>query len=118
VCLIPEVPFALDGPRGLAAFIRQKLADRGHAVICVAEGAGQDLLGGTAGTDASGNPLLADVGAWLKTELKKRVKDADIKYIDPSYMIRATPTTAADRVLCKVRGGGEGGRGGEGWGVF
>ena len=102
VCLIPEVPFALDGGRGLAAFLRKKLAERGHAVLCVAEGAGQDLLGTAGGTDASGNPLLADSGAWLKNQLKSRIPDADIKYIDPSYMIRATPTIAADRVYCKI----------------
>jgi 6-phosphofructokinase 1 len=102
VCLIPEVPFALDGQRGLAAFLRKKLADRGHAVVCIAEGAGQDLLGTAGGTDASGNPLLSDIGAWLKRELKTRINDADIKYIDPSYMIRATTTTASDRVYCKI----------------
>ena len=103
VCLIPEVPFALGGRRGLASFVQRALDERGHAVICVAEGAGQDVVGGGEhAADASGNPILADVGAWLKSELKKRVPGVDVKYIDPSYMIRATPTNAADRVLCKI----------------
>lgn len=80
--------------------------------MCVAEGAGQDLLsGGAAGAggpaatverDASGNPILADVGPWLKAELKKGIPEADVKLIDPSYTIRSVAANSADRVLCKV----------------
>jgi len=83
---------------------------RGHAVICVAEGAGQDLLAAAgkvaAGTDASGNPILADVGQYLRGELKRlcTAGDApiDVKYIDPSYLVRSVPTIASDRVYAKV----------------
>ncbi|GFH23138.1 phosphofructokinase family protein, partial [Haematococcus lacustris] len=79
----------------------------GHAVVCVAEGAGQDLLAGHKGTDASGNPILADIGPFLRSGFKKYFKgEADIKYIDPTYMIRAIPTTANDRVYCTVLGQG------------
>lgn len=88
ICLIPEVPFALHGENGMFAFLDKVLSEKGHAVICVAEGAGQDLLAkGEQQTDASGNPILQDVGLWLKSKIKKQFKDVDIKYIDPSMLI-------------------------------
>ncbi len=63
----------------------------------------QDILAtGEQATDASGNPILLDVGLWMRNELKEHFKDADIKYIDPSYMIRSTPTISSDRIYCKV----------------
>lgn len=96
MCLIPEVPFSLAGKGGLIAHVSKIIEKKGHAVVCVAEGAGQDLLSGSGGggpasveRDASGNPILADVGPWLKAELKKGIPDADIKLIDPSYTIRS-----------------------------
>lgn len=63
----------------------------------------QDILAqGETNTDASGNPILKDVGSWLRNEMKAYFKDADIKYIDPSYMIRSVPTNSGDRIYCKV----------------
>eukprot|EP00197_Chlamydomonas_leiostraca_P002149 CAMPEP_0202858042 /NCGR_PEP_ID=MMETSP1391-20130828/732_1 /ASSEMBLY_ACC=CAM_ASM_000867 /TAXON_ID=1034604 /ORGANISM="Chlamydomonas leiostraca, Strain SAG 11-49" /LENGTH=533 /DNA_ID=CAMNT_0049536911 /DNA_START=71 /DNA_END=1672 /DNA_ORIENTATION=+ len=105
-CLIPEVNFKLTGDSGLFKYLEEVIKAKGHCVVCVAEGAGQDLLddGGVTGTDASGNPILRDIGAYLKGEMKKweYFKDADIKYIDPTYMIRAIPTTSTDRIYCKI----------------
>lgn len=102
-CLIPEVPFRLEGPTGLFAYLERVIEAKGHCVICVAEGAGQDILhDGSEGKDASGNPILKDVGIWLKKEIKAHFGDADLKYIDPTYMIRAIPTTSTDRIYCKV----------------
>lgn len=41
------------------AYIDRLLKEKGHCVICVAEGAGQDILSdGAEGRDASGNPIL------------------------------------------------------------
>ncbi|KAG1673415.1 hypothetical protein FOA52_002180 [Chlamydomonas sp. UWO 241] len=98
--LIPEVPFKL---KGLMKHLEGVLKNKGHCVLCVAEGAGQDMLGdGTDGKDASGNPILKDIGTFLKKELKEHFQDADIKYIDPTYMIRAIPTTSGDRIYCKI----------------
>ena len=63
----------------------------------------QDLLAsGDVQRDASGNPILKDSGVWLKNEIKSHYKDADIKYIDPSYLIRSIPTTSVDRIYCKA----------------
>jgi 6-phosphofructokinase len=83
--LIPEVPFKLYGENGMFGYLEKVLSEKGHAVLCVAEGAAQDLLAtGEQRTDASGNPILKDVGVWLKDQMKAHMKDVDVKYIDPS----------------------------------
>lgn len=103
--LIPEVPFSLDGENGLLAVIEQRLASRGHAVVIVAEGAGQDLIPTTGHTmDASGNKLHADIGLFLKDVIirhfgEKKI-DMNLKYIDPSYLIRSVPAAPEDRIFC------------------
>lgn len=106
--LIPESPFALDGDNGLITSLKRRLASRGHAVIVVAEGAGQDLLTADNGTDASGNKKLADIGIYLKDKIGEALKadniEYSIKYIDPSYIIRSTPTTAGDSIYCAQLG--------------
>jgi 6-phosphofructokinase 1 len=108
VVLIPEVPFTLDGPHGLLEYVRQRVADRGNAVVVVAEGAGQDLLGGggdlTEDRDASGNKKLRDIGPFLRTRLTEHFAQAgvetSIRYIDPSYAIRSVPANPYDSVYC------------------
>ena len=101
LCLIPEVPFEMNGAM---AHIERRVRERGHAVVVVAEGAGQDILGADAETDASGNPILKDVGPFMRDEIKKHFKKigdpADVKYIDPSYMIRAQATIPSDKIYC------------------
>lgn len=104
VCLIPEVPFTL--PK-LIDHVRSILAAKDHCVICVAEGAGQDIVqDGATGTDASGNPILKDIGPYLREILMREFGSMDVKYIDPSYMIRSIPTITTDRIYCKVLGQG------------
>jgi 6-phosphofructokinase 1 len=102
--LIPEVPFALEGPGGLLEQLLYRLSKRKSAVIVVAEGAGQDLIHAGAGTDASGNKKLGDIGIFLNEKInaffKKRNFDASLKYIDPSYLIRSVPANAADNFYC------------------
>jgi 6-phosphofructokinase 1 len=105
--LIPEVPFDLDGPRGLLPLLEKRLAARQHAVIAVAEGAGQHLLKEEAaqlGTDASGNPRLADIGTHLRSAIQAyfqtRGVPVNVRYIDPSYMIRSAPAIPTDSVFC------------------
>ena len=102
--LIPEVPFELDGPRGLLEQLRYRLAKRKSAVIVVAEGAGQELLKASVGADASGNKKLGDIGSFLKERIAaffaERKMAASMKYIDPSYMIRSVPANAADNFYC------------------
>lgn len=102
--LIPEVPFALDGERGFLNVLRQRIERRGHAVIVVAEGAGQDLLAASSGTDASGNTKLQDIGIYLKQRINDYFasigKECNLKYIDPSYEIRSVPANPFDSVYC------------------
>lgn len=103
--MIPEVPFDLDGPRGLLEALRYRLAHRGSAVLVVAEGAGQDLMNIVPGeTDASGNKRYGDIGLFLKDRIgsffKERRMEVNVKYIDPSYIVRSVPANAQDNVFC------------------
>ncbi len=106
--LVPEVPFHLHGEKGLLKNLEKRLERRGHAVICVAEGAGQELLEASQETDPSGNIKLGDIGRFLKSEInthfKKLGKDITLKYIDPSYTIRCAPANPSDSVYCLLLG--------------
>ncbi len=106
--LIPEVRFALHGEGGLLPALEERLAKRHHAVIVVAEGAGQYLMQETGQKDSSGNIILQDIGGYLQKEIKAYFREKDfpvvIKYIDPSYMVRAVPANAHDRVYCGFLG--------------
>ncbi|XP_010924464.1 ATP-dependent 6-phosphofructokinase 3 [Elaeis guineensis] len=110
-CLIPESPFYLEGKGGLFEYIEKRLKENGHMVIVVAEGAGQDLIAESLRSmqheDASGNKLLDDVGFWLSQKIKdhftrKQMMVINLKYIDPTYMIRAIPSNASDNVYCTL----------------
>jgi 6-phosphofructokinase 1 len=106
-CLIPEVPFALDGERGLLAALERRILQRAHAVIVVAEGAGQDLLDAEGETrDASGNLKLKDIGLFLCGKIAAHFKAANIpatlRYFDPNYIIRSVPADAEDSMLCDL----------------
>ena len=103
--LIPEVPFKLEGEQGFLQALKDRILNRGHALIAVAEGAGQDLLaGGAEKTDASGNVLHKDIGLFLKdritTYFKQQGIPINLKYIDPSYIIRSVPANSEDSLLC------------------
>ncbi|KAK6116842.1 hypothetical protein DH2020_049408 [Rehmannia glutinosa] len=106
-CLIPESPFYLEGNGGLFEYIEKTLKVNGHMVIVIAEGAGQELLAAKNEQDASGNKLLQDVGLWISQKIKDHFGKQDrlpitLKYIDPTYMIRAIPSNAADNVYCTL----------------
>jgi 6-phosphofructokinase 1 len=105
--LIPEVPFRLEGERGFLAALKRRIQKRGHAVIVVAEGAGQDLLkAGDKSRDASGNVKLKDIGLFLRQEIEAYFKAEGIpmtmRYFDPSYMIRSVPANSEDTILCDL----------------
>lgn len=126
LCLIPEVPVVLDGEHGLLPHVARTLDRKGHCVIVVAEGAGQDLFNDELGKDASGNAKLQEIGIYLRDVIKAyfgkgkrylRPQDSDdtgevakrevtIKYIDPSYMIRSVPANSFDSYDCTVLANG------------
>lgn len=110
-CLIPESPFYLEGKGGLYEYIEKRLKENEHMVLVVAEGAGQELIAESMRfvdhEDASGNKLLLDVGLWLSQKIKDHFASSGkmqitLKYIDPTYMIRAIPSIASDNVYCTL----------------
>ena len=104
-CLVPEVSFALDK---FLAELKRRLERRSHAVIVVAEGAGQDLLAKTAERDASGNVKYGDIGSFLRDSIKDYFHrsgiEISLKYIDPSYTIRSVPANTHDSAFCLLLG--------------
>jgi 6-phosphofructokinase 1 len=112
--LIPEVPLRLEGENGFLRCLERRLAERSHAVVVVAEGAGQELCVDPPGapgdrqTDASGNVRLKDIGLVLKDRITRHFQegsragafDLTLKYIDPSYQIRSVPASPGDSVFC------------------
>eukprot|EP00581_Thalassiosira_minuscula_P009899 CAMPEP_0183709164 /NCGR_PEP_ID=MMETSP0737-20130205/5261_1 /TAXON_ID=385413 /ORGANISM="Thalassiosira miniscula, Strain CCMP1093" /LENGTH=533 /DNA_ID=CAMNT_0025937181 /DNA_START=28 /DNA_END=1629 /DNA_ORIENTATION=+ len=108
LCLIPEVPIVLDGPTGCLPHLMNRVKEKGYAVVVVAEGAGEELLGASTETDASGNKKLPQIGEYMKKVITEYFKDkgdeATVKYIDPSYMIRSVPANATDTLYCMQLG--------------
>jgi 6-phosphofructokinase 1 len=105
--LVPEVAFDLEGPRGLFQVLEDRFKrGKDHSVILVAEGAGQEYVVNKSGAkDASGNPILGDIGIYLRDAIKKHFHEkrnipVNLKYIDPSYMVRAMPANAHDAIYC------------------
>jgi len=102
--LIPEVEFELEGENGFLKHLENRLLRRHHAVIVVAEGAGQNFFKGDFEKDKSGNLKFKDIGLYLKQRITEYFKEKDIpftiKYIDPSYTIRSLPANANDSLYC------------------
>ena len=105
-CLVPEMAFELEGTSGLLTALENRFkAGKTHAVIVVAEGAGQELiLGEPERRDASGNILKKDIGEFLKKRISAHFKGkgvvSSVKYFDPSYTIRSVPARGTDAIRC------------------
>jgi 6-phosphofructokinase 1 len=102
--LVPEVPFSLDA---FLLALKERMLAKSHAVIAVAEGAGQDLLqADPAARDASGNVKLKDIGPFLRERIETYFKAEDIpvvvRYFDPSYQVRSRPANCEDDILCDL----------------
>ncbi len=109
--LVPEVPFQLEGPNGFLAHLHRKVARTRHALVVVAEGAGQEFLAeerARRGKDASGNQVLGDVGRFLRGRItaffQEHGTEVTVRYIDPGYTIRSAPADASDSVYCQELG--------------
>lgn len=103
--LVPEIPFELDGEHGFLAALKTRIVARGHAVIVVAEGAGQDLMPcGETEHDASGNARPRDIGLFLRNRILQYFAaegiSTTVRYFDPSYLIRSVPANTDDCLLC------------------
>ena len=107
-CLVPEMPFTLEGgDHALLPHLVERIRKKKHAVIIVAEGAGQNLFGSAdKNRDASGNLLNNDIGMLLCSEIKRYFKERNIelnlKYFDPGYAIRSVPASGEDAVFCAL----------------
>ncbi|MDG3006470.1 ATP-dependent 6-phosphofructokinase [Paludisphaera mucosa] len=102
--LIPEIPFQLEGEGGFLEALERRILHKNHALVVVAEGAGQDLFDAdSVGRDASGNARLQDIGLFLREKIlayfRSRAIEVNLKYIDPSYFIRSVPANPSDRIL-------------------
>jgi 6-phosphofructokinase 1 len=106
--LIPEIPFNLEGYNGFLHHLEERLKRRKHAVIVVAEGAMQDQLLTEKKLDAGGNLKMADVGTYLRDRISKyfdeKKMEINLKYIDPSYIIRSAPANPSDSIYCERLG--------------
>jgi len=106
--LVPEQSFKLDGDDGFLMALERRLLARKHALIVCAEGAGQDLMESEIERDPSGNPKLGDICGLLvkriKEHFKERGLEMNMKFIDPSYIIRSVPANAGDRIYCGFLG--------------
>lgn len=105
--LVPEISFDFYGPRGFLKVLRKRLEEKHHAVVVVAEGAGQDLFEDKENeVDASGNIKHKDIGVYLKEKIKEEFDSKgfpySIKYIDPSYIIRSAPANPNDSKFCNL----------------
>jgi 6-phosphofructokinase 1 len=105
--LIPEMNFDMYGDKGFLNILQKRLEYKHHALIVVAEGAGQNLFKENAtNSDASGNIKYNDIGLYLKdtisNEFSKTRFPFSLKYIDPSYIIRSAPANANDSLFCNL----------------
>lgn len=104
LCLVPEVPIVLEGELGCLNHVMRRVKEQGYAVVVVAEGAGEEILGESEEKDAGGNKKLPPIGKFMKDQIeeffKKQGDVATVKYIDPSYTVRSVPANAADSLYC------------------
>lgn len=102
--LIPEVPLRMEGKKGFLEILKKRMLRRGHAVIVVAEGTGQDLLGSSNDRDASGNVKFQDIGLFMREKINQyfdaQEMEVNVKYFDPSYSVRSVPANTYDAVYC------------------
>ena len=106
--LLPRSRSAVHARAHSCLRLKQRLERRGHAVIVVAEGAGQDLWRRRGERDASGNVKYGDIGIFLRDGIKEHFKrigmEISLKYIDPSYTIRSVPANPHDSAFCLLLG--------------
>ena len=101
ICLIPEIPFNLYGENGLLDFIFRRIKIKEHCVIVVSGGAGNSIKDYKSPNNYK---HIEDIGLLLKKEILKKAKelqiDVNLKYLDPTYVVRAVPANEYDCNLC------------------
>jgi 6-phosphofructokinase 1 len=101
--LVPEVPFDLEGDNGFLTHLTRRVRKNGHALVVVAEGAGQKYVPDE-GVDKGGNRIFGDIGVFLRKKIQAHFAaeklELSMKYIDPSYLIRSMPACPSDSIYC------------------
>ncbi len=100
--LIPEQKIDLEK---FLLCLENRLKKSHHAVIAVAEGAGQELMTDVEiKKDQSGNIRYKDIGLFLKEKIEEFSQnnghDYTVKYFDPSYFVRSVPSNGFDSTYC------------------
>ena len=102
--LVPEVPIVLEGPDSILSFLRSRVKEQGFAVVVVAEGAGEEILGVSDIVDEGGNRARPQIGEFISKAIAEHFisfgEVATVKYIDPSYTVRSVPANGADSLYC------------------
>ena len=104
--LLPEVPIVLRGEKGLLPHIFQRVQEKQHAVVVVAEGAGQEFFADQdAGKEeGSGNDKLHPIAEYMVDQIKEYFAEHNqqvrTKFVDPSYSVRAVAANATDSLYC------------------
>ena len=77
-------------------YVNAVLERKGHMVIAVAEGAGQEHVA-TGQKDSTGHTIYGDIGIYLRDRLNAHLKPSGGRtfYIDPSYTCDAPPWPGA-----------------------
>lgn len=98
VVLIPEIKFDI---KDVHKHVWETLQRKGHCVVVVAEGAGQDLVA-TGKFDSTGHAIYGDIGVFMRDSINAFLKDKGGRsfYIDPSYIIRSCPVRPNDHIYC------------------
>ena len=100
ICLIPEIPFNLYGENGLLDFIFKRIQIKEHCVIVVSDGARFSVKDYKT---PNGRPV-EDIGLVIKKEIIKKSEElgieVNLKYMDPTYVVRAVPANEYDCNLC------------------
>lgn len=105
IVLVPEDDFDLEGEKGFLSTLEKRVKSRGHAVVVAAEGAGQKFFNDLPeAKDASGNVKKHDIGLFLREKIEAhflaRNIPCNLKYLDPSYVIRSVVANASDSIFC------------------
>ena len=100
ICLIPEIPFNLYGKNGLLHFLFERIKIKEHCVIVVSDGARFSVKDYKT---TNGRPP-DDIGLIIKKEIIKKSEElgieVNLKYMDPTYVVRAVPANEYDCNLC------------------
>jgi len=101
VCLLPEMDVNTER---VLEYCVSLVKQKGYAVVVVAEGCGDTLIKSSGEVDGGGNKKLSDAGVWLKETMLSHFKSLNlpltVKYVDPTYMVRALPANANDSIYC------------------